>query len=315
MKLARQIKEIPFDKNSTITVGTFDGFHLAHQKIIKEVVALAKKRSGRSVVITFEPHPREVVANADTKIQLLTTLRERQELCEQLGVEWLVVINFDKAFSNQSFRDFYLTYLIKGVGMNLVVEGYDHHWGRNREGTIESLMQLGKEFKFDVVNIEQFSHNGSPVNSSIIRNALNRGMVEDAAELLGRPYALHGKVVAGDGRGRLLGYPTANIELDSQKKLVPDNGIYFVKVEVGTDKYFGMTSIGVRPTFHTTGKRTIEVNILDFDKDIYGCDIQIRFLRRMRNELKFDSAEQLIQQMHKDKKLSSVLQYEYKNIE
>jgi len=311
MNLARQIKEIPFNKNSTITVGTFDGVHLAHQKIIKEVVALAKKRNGRSVVVTFEPHPREVVGNVDTKIQLLTTLRERQELCDQLGVDWFVVISFDKAFSNQSFRDFYVTYLIGGIGMNLVVEGYDHHWGRNREGTIESLMQLGKEFEFDVVNIEQFIYKGNPVNSSIIRDELNRGMVEDAAELLGRPYALRGKVVAGDGRGRLLGYPTANIELDSQKKLIPDNGIYFVKVHIGTDMYFGMASIGVRPTFHTTDKRTIEVNILDFDKDIYGCDLQIGFLRRMRSEFKFDTAEQLIQQMHKDKELSKTFQLEY----
>ncbi|MCX6121447.1 MAG: bifunctional riboflavin kinase/FAD synthetase [Ignavibacteriales bacterium] len=314
MKLARQIKEIPFNKNSVITVGTFDGVHLAHQKIIQEVVALARKRNGRSVVVTFEPHPREVVAQADTKIQLLTTLRERQEVCEKLGVDWFLVITFDKEFSNQSFRDFYVTYLIGGIGMNVVVEGYDHHWGRNREGTIGSLIQLGKEFEFDVVNIEPFVHNGTPVNSSIIRNELNRGMVDQAAELLGRPYTLRGTVVAGDRRGRLLGYPTANIELDSQKKLIPDNGIYFVKVDVGEDTYFGMASIGVRPTFPSTGRRTIEVHILDFDEDIYGSDIQIGFLRRLRNELKFNSAEELIQQMHKDKELSSVLQLEYKSI-
>jgi riboflavin kinase/FMN adenylyltransferase len=311
MKLARHIKEIPYNKNSIITVGTFDGVHLAHQKIIKEVVALAREKNGRSVVVTFEPHPREVVANADTKIQLLTTLREREELCRQLGVEWFVTIKFDKAFSNQSFRDFYVTYLIDGIGVKLVVEGYDHHWGRNREGTIESLMQLGKEFKFDVVNIEPFTYKGNPVNSSIIRNELNHGMVEDAANLLGRPYALRGKVVVGDKRGRLLGYPTANLELDSQKKLVPENGIYFGKVDLGADTYFGMTSVGVRPTFKSTGERTIEVNILDFDNDIYGYELQISFLRRLRDELKFDSAEQLIQQMHKDKELSNVLKREY----
>ena len=198
MKLARQIKEIPFNKNSAITVGTFDGVHIAHQKIIKEVVALAKKTNGRSVVVTFEPHPREIVANEDTKIQLLTTLRERQELCEQMGVDWFVVIHFDKTFSNQSFRDFYLTYIINGIGVKFVVEGYDHHWGKNREGTIGTLMQLGKEFEFDVVNIEPFNYNGNLVNSSIIRNELNCGMVEKAAKLLGRHYALRGKVVAGD---------------------------------------------------------------------------------------------------------------------
>ena len=312
MKLVRQIKEIPFDKNSAISVGTFDGVHLAHQKIIKEVVVLARKRNDRSVVVTFEPHPREVVANADTKIQLLTTLQERQELCEQLGVDWFVVIEFDKAFSHQSFRDFYVKYLIGGIGVNLVVEGYDHHWGRNREGTIESLMKLGKEFEFDVVNIGPFNYDGKPVSSSVIRNELNYGKVEDAAKLLGRPYALRGKVVVGDQRGHLLGYPTANIELDSQKKLVPSNGIYFVKVDIGIDEYFGMASIGVRPTFQSTSKRTIEVNILDFDEDIYGYDLQIRFLRRIRDEFKFDTVEKLIQQMHKDKELSNFLRQKFK---
>ena len=228
MKLARQIKEIPFNKNSIITVGTFDGVHLAHQKIIKEVVSFARERNGRSVVVTFEPHPREVIANAETKIQLLTTLQERQEFCEQLDVDWFVVIEFDKSFSQQSFRDFYITYIIGVIGVNLVVEGYDHHWGRNREGTINSLIKLGKEFEFDVVNIEPFTYNGSPVNSSIIRNELNNGMVEKAAGLLGRPYTLRGKVVLGDKRGHLLGYPTANIKVDSEKKLIPANGIYFV---------------------------------------------------------------------------------------
>jgi len=311
MNLARQISEIPFDKNSTITVGTFDGGHIAHQKIIKEVVARARQSNGRSVVVTFEPHPREIVSTAGSTVQLLTTLLERQELCEQLGIDWFVVINFDKAFSNQNFRDFYKIYLINGIGMNLVVEGYDHHWGKNREGTIESLVSLSKEFEFEVMNIEPFVYNGTAVNSSLIRNDLLLGKVELAAELLGRPYSLSGKVVTGDRRGRLLGYPTANIELDSPKKLVPDNGIYFVNVHVGTEKYFGMASIGVRPTFQTTGTRTIEVHILDFDKDIYEKKIRIGFLRRLRSEFKYDSAEQLIQQMHKDRELSKNLQHEY----
>jgi riboflavin kinase/FMN adenylyltransferase len=311
MKLARQINEIPFDKNSTITVGTFDGVHIAHQKIIREVVALAGKRNDRSVVVTFEPHPREVVAKTETPIQLLTTLRERQEVCEALGVDWFVVIHFDTELSNQSFRDFYIQYLINGIGVNLVVEGYDHHWGKNRGGTIESLLKLGREFGFDVVNIEQFFYNGHPVSSSIIRNELSSGMVEYAGELLGRPYILYGRVIEGDKRGRLLGYPTANIELETQKKLVPGNGIYFVKVALGAEKYFGMASIGVRPTFYSSGSRTIEVHILDFHQEIYGRDIQIGFLRRMRNELKFDTAEQLIQQMNKDKELSSTLQHEF----
>ena len=270
MKLARHINEIPFDRNSTLTVGTFDGVHLAHQKILKEVVVLARKQQGRSVVVTFEPHPREVLAEKTASVQLLTTLRERQELCEQLGVDWFVVIHFDREFANQSFRDFYVRYLIEGIGMNQVVEGYDHHWGKNREGTIESLVMLGKEFGFHVVNVEQFQYHGRPVNSSIIRNELSRGMVEYATELLGRPYAIRGTVVEGDRRGRLLGYPTANIELDSQKKLVPADGIYFVKVALGDEKYFGMASIGVRPTFQSSGGRT--------DRGPY-IGVQERYLR------------------------------------
>ena len=314
MKLARRIEEIPFNKNSIITVGTFDGVHLAHQNIIKKVVALAKEKNGRSVVVTFEPHPKEVVSNTEKKIQLLTTLEERQEYCEQLNVDWFVVIKFDKPFSQQSFRDFYTTYIIKSIGLKLVVEGFDHHWGRIREGTIDALIKLGNEFNFDVIKVEPYTFNGNPVNSSIIRNELNSGMIENAAKYLGRPYAMRGTVISGEGRGHLLGYPTANIKIDSDKKLIPANGIYFVKVDIGIDKYFGMASIGVRPTFQSSNIRTVEVNIFNFNKDIYGCDLKISFLRRIRDEYKFDSAEKLIQQMHKDKELSITLQQEYKNI-
>jgi len=244
---------------------------------------------------------------APSEIKLLTTLNERQALCELLGIDWLVVIAFDKTFSQQTFRDFYIKYIVGGIGVNKVIEGYDHHWGKNREGNIDALLSLGKEHGFDVVNVGSVLHNGFPVNSSLIRNELIAGSVTNAAELLGRPYSLSGKVVLGDRRGRLLGYPTANIEVDSPKKLLPKDGIYFVKVDLKTDVYFGMASIGVRPTFQTDGKRTIEVNILDFNQDIYGCILRIEFLSRLRDELKFDSPEQLVQQMHKDLEMSNQL--------
>jgi len=311
MKLSRSIEDIPFDKNSIVTVGTFDGVHLAHQKIIGEAVDRAKRRNGRSVVVTFEPHPREVLVTPSTDMKLLTTLQERQGVCEQLGVDCFVVIKFDKAFSQQSFRDFYVKYLIDGIGISVVVEGYDHHWGRNREGNIETLVQLGKEYEFEVVHIGQFRHNGIPVNSSMIRNELLNGSVEVGAGFLGRPYALFGKVVPGDRRGRSLGYPTANVELASQKKVMPKNGIYFVQVRIGESKYFGMASIGVRPTFHTDGMCILEVNILDFNQNIYGFDLRIDFLQRLRDEWKFDSVDKLIQQMHQDEELSRELQSKY----
>jgi riboflavin kinase/FMN adenylyltransferase len=314
MKLARYIEDIPFDKNSIVTVGTFDGVHLAHQKIIGKAVELAKIRNSRSVIVTFEPHPREVLDTASMDMKLLTTLQERQELCEQLGVDWLVVIEFNKAFSQQSFRDFYVKYLIGGIGISVIVEGYDHHWGRNREGNIEALVQLGKEYEFDVVHIEQFSHNGIPVNSSMIRNELLNGNIEIGTGFLGRPYPLYGKVVPGDRRGRSLGYPTANVELASNKKIVPKDGIYFVQVRIGESKYFGMASIGVRPTFHTDGKRILEVNILDFSQSIYGFDLRIDFLQRLRDEWKYDSVDKLIQQMHLDEESSRELQYKYQSL-
>jgi riboflavin kinase / FMN adenylyltransferase len=311
MKLARCIEDIPFNKNSTVTIGTFDGVHLAHQKIIGKTVEIAKKRGGRSVIVTFEPHPREVLGK---EVNLLTTLQERQELCEQLGVDWFVVIEFTKEFSQQSFRDFYLKYLVGGIGISVIVEGYDHHWGRNREGNIEALVQLGKEYKFEVVHIEQLKHHDIPVNSSMIRSELLNGSVEVGFEFLGRPYSLFGEVVLGDRRGRSLGYPTANLELYSQKKIVPRDGIYFVQVYVGEIKYFGMMSIGVRPTFLSDGKRILEVNILDFNQDIYGFNLRIDFLQRLRDELKFDSADQLIQQMQYDEKLSRELQYKFNSL-
>jgi riboflavin kinase/FMN adenylyltransferase len=313
MKLSRYIEDIPFDKNSILTIGTFDGLHLAHQKIIGKAIELAKKRNGRSIVVTFEPHPREVLDMA-MDMKLLTTLQERQELCEQLGVDWFFVIEFNKTFAQQSFRDFYKKYLIGGTGISVIVEGYDHHWGRNREGNIEALLQLGKEYEFDVVYIEQFKYNGIPVNSSMIRNELLNGSVEVGAAFLGRPYALFGKVVTGDRRGHTLGYPTANVELASNKKILPKNGIYFVQVRIGESRHFGMASIGVRPTFYTNGKCILEVNILDFSQNIYGSDIRIDFLQRLRDEWKFDSTDKLIQQMHHDAELRRQLQYKYQSI-
>ncbi len=314
MQLARYIEDVPFDKNSIVTVGTFDGVHLAHQKIIGRTVELAKKQKGRSVVVTFEPHPREVLVATGTDIKLLTTLQERQELCEKLGVDWFVVIEFSKVFSQQSFRDFYVKHIINCIGISAIVEGYDHHWGNNREGNIEGLMLLGKEYKFDVVCIEQFKYKDVPVNSSIIRNELLNGSVDVGAELLGRPYSLFGKVVPGDQRGRSLGYPTANVELNSRKKILPKNGIYFVQIRIDGIKHYGMASIGVRPTFLTDGKRILEVNILDFNQSIYGSNLQIDFLQRLRDEWKFESADKLIQQMHKDEKLSRELQHKYQSL-
>jgi riboflavin kinase / FMN adenylyltransferase len=313
MKLVRQIEDIPYSRNSVITVGTFDGVHLAHQNIISTVVDKAKLRRGKSIIVTFDPHPREVLSNTQSNLGLLTTLDERVELCSKLGVDWFYVINFDHNFSQLSFRAFITQYLVNGLGLDVIIEGYDHHWGRGREGNIESLFQLGNDFGFKVIKVDPFLFDGRPVNSSLIRKSLDNGSIEDAALLLGRPYSIKGKVVAGDRRGHLLGYPTANIELNNVRKLVPKNGIYFVRVALRNVKYFGMASIGERPTFHSDGKRTIEVNILNFNQDIYGSEIQIELLKRLRDEIKYDSAEKLIEQMNLDKEICLQLQNDFKN--
>jgi riboflavin kinase / FMN adenylyltransferase len=314
MQLVRHIEDIPFDKKSVVTIGTFDGVHLAHQKILHTVRDGAKKLGGRSVVVTFEPHPREVLSTTGTQMMLLTSLQERQDICDRLGIQWLVVIGFDIKISQLHFRDFFFQYLINGIGIHSIIEGYDHHWGKNREGNIDALVLLGKQYAFDVIRMEQFTYEGTPVSSSIIRDDLVQGNLERANTFLGRAYSLSGKVVEGDRRGRSLGYPTVNIEPSILRKVIPKDGIYFVQVHIAAARYFGMASIGVRPTFKTDGKRTIEVNILDFDKDIYGYDLRIDFLRRLRDEIKFQSADELVRQMQKDEEVSRILQVEFKTI-
>lgn len=299
MNIVHQLPDIAFEKNSVVTVGTFDGIHLAHREVIREAVVRAKGRGGRSVVVTFDPHPKEVLSK--DRIEMLTTTEEKQHLCEGLGVDLFYIIQFTFEFSRQSFRQFYLDYLINGVGVSEVIEGYDHHFGRDREGSVEDLLRLGREFEFSVVAMKPVYVGEEIVGSTSIRKYLHEGNVERALLLLGRPYSLSGKVVRGDGRGKQLGYPTANIRLHSAKKLIPRNGIYFVEVVVNEEPRFGMASIGVRPTFVTNGARTVEVNILDFESEIYGERLEVRFFKRLRDELAFDSAQQLVQQMHKDK--------------
>ena len=311
MQVAFQLREIEKNRNSVVTVGSFDGVHRAHQEIIRQVVARAQARRGRSAVVTFEPHPSEVVRGKMGPVQLLTSPEERQRLVEPFGVDLFFVIPFDYDFSRQSSREFYVKYLVEGIGVSEVVEGYDHHFGRDREGSVEDLVKLGKEFEFSITAVKPVYAGDVAVNSSRIRQHLLEGNVEQAMVLLGRPYMLDGTVVRGDARGRELGYPTANMRLKSARKLVPKNGIYFVQVgSLGSEK-FGMASVGVRPTFYADGVRVVEVNILDFSDDIYGQDIDIHFLKRLRDELRFESAEALIQQMHKDKESSRQLQREF----
>ena len=311
MKRAFRLNEVEHEKSSVVTVGSFDGFHRAHQLIIRQAVERARKSAGRSVVITFEPHPQEIVGKGGNSVQLLTSPEERQKFFEDYGIDVLLVLTFDYEFSRQSFREFYVTYIVNGTGVSHVVEGYDHHFGRDRQGNVKELERLGKEFGFSITAIDAVYVGKEVVSSSTIRRLLLDGNVEHAAELIGRPYNLGGTVVRGDARGRELGYPTANIRPRLAKKLVPRNGIYFVRVDGTGKEAFGMMSIGVRPTFHSDGERVVEVNILDFDGNLYDKELEVHFLRRLRDEQKFESAEALVQQMHKDKEVSTRLVKEF----
>jgi riboflavin kinase/FMN adenylyltransferase len=310
MKRATRLSEIAYDKNSVVTVGSFDGMHRAHQEIICEVVQRAQRRGGRSVLVTFEPHPREVVGTHQG-VQLLTTLEEKQELAEEQGIDLFFTIAFDYEFSRQSAREFYLKYLINGIGMSEIVEGYDHHFGRDREGSVEEMLRLGKEFGYSSVAVKEVSAGDRLANSTSIRDLLIDGDVVEGAKLLDRPYSIDGKVVKGDMRGRALGFPTANIQPLAQKKLIPKNGIYFVRVRVDGGWHFGIASIGVRPTFETKGDRVIEVYILNYQEVIYGHEIRLVFLQRLRDEVRFENADQLIRQMNMDKEESIRLRSEY----
>ncbi len=310
MKLANQLSEIGYEKNTVVTIGSFDGMHRAHREILRQVVDRARNRKGRSVLITFEPHPREVVGN-HLGVPILTTLAEKQELASQWGVDVFYTIPFDYAFSRLSAREFYLRYLVQGTGVSEVIEGLDHHFGRDREGSLQDVRNLGKEFDYSCVAVDPVVVDGGVVSSTSIREYLLQGDVQRASMSLGRSYSLDGEVVRGDLRGRTLGFPTANVQALSSKKIVPKNGIYFVRVSLEKERLFGIASVGVRPTFKNDGQRVLEVYILNFQRDVYGETVRVSFEKRLRDEIKFGSAEELIRQMNRDKQECLQLQEQF----
>ncbi len=300
MHVFYDLAEVQTNNKTVVTLGTFDGLHLGHQKIIKTVVDKASGNGGRSFLITFEPHPRNIISK-DYKLELLTTINEKTEILNQLGIENLLIINFTKKFSQLSPEQFIKKYLIDGLGASNIIIGYDHHFGKGRGGDAVTIKELGREYKFDVTVVEPFDLEGETVSSTKIRNALNEGNLSDANKMLGRFYSFSGTVVSGDKRGRQLGFPTANIKLDEENKLLPSLGIYLVEFIVETQKHFGLLSIGKRPTFYNSGSIVPEVYIYDFNADIYGKHVTINMVERIRGEEKYSSPEKLIEQMNKDK--------------
>ena len=299
MNIFDENSNIEKSKNTVVTIGTFDGIHRGHRKILDELLRISKEENSRNFVITFEPHPRTVVAQK-FDIRLLTTLEEKKEIFENCGIENLMVINFTKEFSKLTSEEFIRKFICDKIGARHVVIGYDHKFGRNRDGNESTLRSLGEKFGFDVTQVPPIKENDVVISSTLIRNLLLNGKVEEANSYLGRNYLLSGKVVHGAGRGISLGFPTANLQPNSKRKLIPANGVYAVSVKLENKVYFGVMNIGFRPTFNQTPHAITEVHVLDFNKDIYGENITIGFVKRLRDEKKFGGKEELIKQIKDD---------------
>lgn len=298
------LSEVDYNENTVLTVGTFDGVHTGHRALIHKLIEVAKEKNARSVVVTFDPHPREVINAGTNEVKLITTLNERAKVLNELGVDVMIVIPFTRDFSLMTSNEFIEEILIKKIGVSGFIIGYDHQFGRNREGTISSVEKMSVKYGFEVHVIQAQEIGDSTVSSTLIRKTLeNSGEVDMVRSYLGRNYELSGLVVHGDKRGRTIGFPTANLSLTDSRKVVPKNGVYAVKVEIEKDtkQYYGMMNIGYRPTFSDSKQRSIEVHIFDFNDDIYGKIVSVKFIKRIRDEQSFNGKDELVQQLNLDR--------------
>ncbi len=300
MKVYNHIDEFTAVKNAVVTIGTFDGVHIGHRKIISGIKEIADSIGGETVILTFFPHPRMILQPEDESLKLITTIAEKAELMEELGVDHLIITPFSRDFSNQAAESYIRDVLVNKIGTKKIVIGYDHRFGKDRQGGLEDLQRLGPVYGFDVVEIPEQDINEVAISSTRIRNALLNGEIELANSFLGYPFFITGTVIRGDQIGRQLGYPTANIVVEEKYKLIPADGIFAVTVTVAGNQYKGMAYIGSRPTVNGL-TRNIEVNIFDFDQDIYNQAIRMEFLHYVRGDIKFASLDELKVQLAKDK--------------
>lgn len=288
-------------RNPVVTIGTFDGVHTGHFTILKNIVDKAKLSGGESVLLTFSPHPRMVLYPEDQELRLLNTDEEKANLVANAGVDHLVVYPFSQAFSRKSAFEYVRDLLVRGLAAKIVVVGYDHRFGRHREGDLVLLKEFGEMFNFEVDEIPAHVVDSVHVSSTKIRNALRAGNIEEANQFLGYNYHLNGTVIHGDGRGKELGFPTANIRVNNDWKMIPGKGVYKVICTVRGDQHTALMNIGVRPTFENANHGMhLEVHIPSFANEIYGEPIQIEFLAKLRDEKKFTTVEELKWQIHQD---------------
>jgi len=288
--------------NPVVTIGTFDGVHLGHKKVIKRLQELAKDVNGETVIFTFYPHPRLVLKTHQDELRLINTLEEKKILLEAAGVDHLVIYPFTKEFSKLSYTDFVENILVGQIGMKSLVVGYDHKFGHKRKGTYEDLKVYADKLNFNIEQLEVLNVDTIDISSTKIRQALAQGDIQTTNKYLGHRYFIRGIVVDGKKLGHEIGFPTANIDPQESYKLVPKDGVYAVRVEIDEVMYSGMLNIGFRPTVnHQMDNRSIEVNIFDFDENIYYKNISIHFYKRIRDEQMFKGIEDLKAQLVKDK--------------
>lgn len=300
MKTYHHIDDFTPVKNAVVTIGTFDGVHHGHRKIISRIKELADACGGETVILTFFPHPRMILHPEDDSIKLINAINEKAALLEQLGVDHLIITPFSRDFSNQSAEDYIRDVLVNKIGTKKIVIGYDHRFGKDRRGGLNDLLRLSPVYGFEVIEIPEQDINEVAVSSTRIREALLAGNIELANQYLGYPFFITGKVIRGDQIGRQIGYPTANIHVEERYKLIPADGIFAVKVQQGGQEYKGMAYIGSRPTINGM-TRNIEVNLFDFDKEIYGETIRMEFLHYIRGDAKFNGLDELKAQIARDK--------------
>ncbi len=295
--------------NAVVTIGTFDGVHLGHQKIVKRLIKIAKKKNLQSVVLTFFPHPRMVLQN-DANIKLINTIDEKAKLFNDLGLDYLVIKEFTKAFSRLTALEFVRDILVNKLHVKHIIIGYDHQFGRNRTSNINDLKEYGEIYGFKVSEITAQEVDEVTISSTKIRKALREGDIKTANVFLDYHFMLTGTVVKGKGLGKQIDFPTANLLIEEAYKLIPKSGVYVVKSSYNGKIIFGMMNIGTNPT--VGGKyQSIEIHFFDFNQDIYGNKVEIELLKRLRDEQKFESIENLQTQLHKDK--SEALDYINKN--
>ena len=298
MRIFDNLKSYSSEKESILTIGTFDGVHIGHNKILKRLIQDSKKNNLSSLVMTFFPHPR-MILNKSHEIKMIDTIDEKINLLEKTGLDNLIIHPFDNNFSKIRAKEFVEEILVKKLKIKEIIIGYDHKFGKDREASVEDLKKFGKDYMFTVKEIPAQEIDSIAISSTKIRNAILNGEIEKCNKFLGRNFILTGKVVYGDGLGKKIDFPTANIEIKETYKIIPMNGVYLVKTKINSNTYFGMMNIGIRPTVGGTNK-SLEIHFFNFKDNIYGKNVSIEIIKKIRDEEKFSSIDQLKIQLKKD---------------